>query len=154
MSWAWAAFTSCVSAVVSTVASTCPAVTVWPALTFTPVTVPETAKFRLALLAGSSVPELATVCWMVPVVAFTVAVVTVSPVVVDEPDVSQSVRPTAPAIRTTANPMMGQRYRRHSDGGSAARTFSSSSGSSSVRSTGFSGALDRSRFHHGPSSDR
>ena len=46
----------------STVANTCPAVTVWPALTFTPVTVPETAKFRLAWLAGSSVPELATVC--------------------------------------------------------------------------------------------
>ena len=39
-----------------------PAVTVWPALTFTAVTVPDTAKFRLAWLAGSIVPELATVC--------------------------------------------------------------------------------------------
>ena len=34
VSWAWAAVTSSDRAVVSTVASTCPAVTVWPALTF------------------------------------------------------------------------------------------------------------------------
>ena len=62
VSCAWAAVTSSDSALVSTVANTCPAVTVWPALTLTAVTVPETAKFRLAWLAGSSVPELATVC--------------------------------------------------------------------------------------------
>ncbi len=71
--------TSSVSAVVSTVASTCPAVTVWPAFTLTAVTVPETAKLRLAWLAGSMVPELATVCWMVPVVTGTVTVVIDSP---------------------------------------------------------------------------
>ena len=47
-SWAWAALTSSESAVVSTVASTWPAVTVWPALTFTAVTVPDTPKLRLA----------------------------------------------------------------------------------------------------------
>ena len=40
--------TSSESAVVSTVANTWPAVTVWPALTFTAVTVPDTAKLRLA----------------------------------------------------------------------------------------------------------
>ena len=45
---AWAAFRSSFSAVVSTVARTCPAVTVCPALTLTPVTTPDTAKLRLA----------------------------------------------------------------------------------------------------------
>src|SRR5271154_2214741 len=83
---------------------------------------------------------------MVPVWALTVAVVTVNPVAGVEPDVSHSVRPTAPAIRTTTPPMMGQRYRRQTEGGSAARTFSSSSGNSSVRSTGFSGASTASVF--------
>src|SRR3984957_9285079 len=146
VSCAWAAVTSSDRAVVSTVASTCPAVTVCPALTFTPVTVPETAKFRLAWLAGWSVPELATVCWMVPVVALTVAVVTVNPVAGVELEVSQSVRPTAPPIRTTTRPTMGQRYRRQTDDGPAARTFSSSSGNSSVRSTEFSGASTASVF--------
>ena len=135
---------------VSTVASTWPAVTVWPALTFTPVTVPETAKFRAAWLAGSSVPELATVCWMVPVVALTVTVVTESPVAGVELEVSQSVSPTAPPIRTTTNPTMGQRYRRQIEGGSAASTFSSSSGSSSVISTGLSGASIAPVFTMGP----
>ena len=83
---------------------------------------------------------------MVPVVALTVAVVTVKPVAGVEPEVSHSVRPTAPAIRTTTTPTMGQRYRRQTEGGSAARTFSSSSGNSSVRSTGFSGASTASVF--------
>ena len=150
VSCAWAAVTWSERAVVSTVASTWPAVTVWPALTFTPVTVPETAKFRAAWLAGSSVPELATVCWMLVVVAVAVTVVTVSPVDGVELEVSQSVRPTAPAIRTTTTATMGQRYRRHIDGGSVARTFSSSSGNSSVRSTGFSGASTDTVFAIGP----
>ena len=35
------------------------------------------------------VPELATVCWIVPVVTETVVVETTSPVGVEEPDVSQ-----------------------------------------------------------------
>ncbi len=48
VSCAWAAFTSSESAVVSTVARTWPAVTVCPAFTSTAVTVPETAKLRLA----------------------------------------------------------------------------------------------------------
>ena len=88
-SWACAALTSSESAVVFTVASTSPAVTVWPALTLTAVTVPDTPKLRLAWLAGSIVPELATVCWIVPVLTETVCVVTTRPVGVDEPDVSQ-----------------------------------------------------------------
>ena len=139
-------------AVVSTVASTCPAVTVWPAFTSTAVTVPETAKLRLAWLAGSRVPELATVCWMVPVVAVTVTVVTVSPVAVDDPDVNQRVSPTAAAIRTTTAPTMGQRYRRQTDRGSAKHVL--------VVERQLLGeihwilrCLDRSRFRHGPSSD-
>ena len=78
-------------------------------MTLTPVTVPETAKFRAAWLAGSRVPELVTVCWMVPVVALTVVVVIVRPVAGVVPDVSQNVSPTAPAIRTTTTPTMGQR---------------------------------------------
>ncbi len=109
VTWAWAALTSSAKAVVDTVASACPAVTVWPALTFTAVTVPDTAKLRSAWLAGSIVPELATVCWIVPVVTGTVTVVTESPVAVDESDVSQRVRPTAPPIRTTTTATMGQR---------------------------------------------
>ena len=74
---------------VLTVASTSPAVTVWPALTLTWVTVPDTAKFKLAWLAGSIVPELATVDWIVPVVTGTVDVVITNPVGGDELDVSQ-----------------------------------------------------------------
>ena len=65
VSCAWAALTSSERAVVPTVASTWPAVTVWPAFTSTAVTVPETPKLRFAWLAGSIVPELATVCCMV-----------------------------------------------------------------------------------------
>ncbi len=48
VSCACAALNCSESAVVSTVANTAPAVTVWPAFTFTAVTVPETAKFKLA----------------------------------------------------------------------------------------------------------
>ncbi len=136
VSCACAALTSSESAVVSTVASTCPAVTLCPALTSTAVTVPETAKLRFAWLAGSSVPELVTVCWIVPVVTGTVTVVTERPPGVDEPDVSQRGSATAAATRTTTAATMGQRYRRQADGCSGARTFSSSSGSSWVRSTG------------------
>ena len=86
---AWAALTSSVSAVVSTVASTWPAVTACPALTLTAVTFPETAKSRLAWLAGSIVPELATVDWIVPVVTGTVVVLITKPVGVEELDVNQ-----------------------------------------------------------------
>ena len=78
--------------------------TVWPAFTLTAVTVPDTAKFRLAWLAGSSVPELATVCWMVPVVTGTVTVVMERPAGVEELEVSQRVSPTAAAMTTTATP--------------------------------------------------
>ena len=49
VSWACAALNCSESAVVSTVANTSPAVTVWPAFTFTAVTVPETAKFEIGL---------------------------------------------------------------------------------------------------------
>ena len=77
---------------------------------------------------------------MFPVVAVIVTVVTESPTGVDDPDVNQSVNPIAAAIKTTTTPMIGQRYRLHSDGGSTAKTFSSSSGNSAVRSTVLSGA--------------
>ena len=70
---------------------------------------PDTAKLRLAWLAGSIVPELVAVCWIVPVVTGTVVVVTESPVGVDEPDVSHTVRPTAAPTRTTTTATMGQR---------------------------------------------
>ena len=137
-SWAWAASTSSERAVVSTVASTWPAVTVWPALTLTAVTVPDTAKLRLAWLAGSIVPELATVCWIVPVLTDTVCVVTTRPVGVDEPDVSQYARPPAPASTTTAATMTSARLRRQNDLDSVCSSASSLSGSSWVRSTGSS----------------
>ncbi len=72
------------------------------------------------------------------------------------PLVSHRLSPTAPAIRTTTTPMMSQRYRRQTERGSSASTFSSSSGSSSVRSTGlsdstgFSGASIAPVFAMGP----
>src|ERR1700722_14844796 len=102
--------------------------------------VPDTAKLRLAWLAGSRVAELATVCWMVPVVTGTVTVVIVSPLAVGESDVSQSGSAIAAAMMTTAAGAMAHRYRRHTEGGSGGSTFSSSSGNSSVRSVGLSGA--------------
>ena len=57
--------------------------------TSTAVTLPETANFRLAWLDGSIVPEVDTVCWMVPVVTATTDVETTKPVGVDDPEVSQ-----------------------------------------------------------------
>src|ERR1700722_1304374 len=93
--------------------------------------VPDTAKLRLAWLAGSRVAELATVCWMVPVVTGTVTVVIVSPLAVGESDVSQSGSAIAAAMMTTAAVPMAHRYRRHTEGGSGGSTFSSSSGNSS-----------------------
>ncbi len=92
-----------------TVARTSPAVTVWPAFTQTEETVPETAKSRLDWVAGSRVPELATVCWMVPVVTGTVTVVTDSPAGVAELDVSHRGSPTPAPIRTTATPTIVHR---------------------------------------------
>ena len=83
--------------------------TVWPAFTQTALTVPDTAKLKLAWLAGSRVPELATVCWMVPVVTGTVTVVTESPTGVEELEVSQRVSPTAAAMTMTAAPTIGHR---------------------------------------------
>ncbi len=114
LSWAdvscsCAAFKSSESAVVATVAKTCPALTVWPAFTSTAVTAPETAKLRFAWLAGSIVPELVTVDWIVPVVTGTVMVVMESPPAGDEPEVSQRLSPMAAPIRTTAAPTRGQR---------------------------------------------
>ena len=80
-----AASTSALSAVVPTVARTCPAVTTWPACTSTPVTVPDTPKLRSAWVAGSSVPEVATVCLMVPVVTLTTSEEMTRPVAGDPP---------------------------------------------------------------------
>ncbi len=109
VNWACAALTSSERAVVPTLARICPAVTVCPAFTQTASTVPGTAKFKLAWLAGSRVPELATVCWMVPVVTGTVTVVTESPTGVEELEVSQRVSPTAAAMTMTAIPTIGHR---------------------------------------------
>ena len=41
--------------------------TLWPTATFTAVTFPDTAKFEVAWLVGSMVPDADTVCFMVPV---------------------------------------------------------------------------------------
>jgi hypothetical protein len=53
------------SAASSIDASGVPTETFWPAVTYTCVTVPDTAKLRFALCAGSTVPEAETVCWIV-----------------------------------------------------------------------------------------
>jgi len=50
----------------STVARTWPTLTTWFGATSTAVTLPDTAKFRSAVVVGSMVPVAATVCWMVP----------------------------------------------------------------------------------------
>ena len=76
VAWAWAS--EAFSVVGSTVASVWPAATDCPATTSTAVTVPETAKFRSAVVAGSIVPVAATVWVMVPVeTVWTVVVVTI-----------------------------------------------------------------------------
>jgi hypothetical protein len=49
------------------VARTVPWVTVCPAFTLTPVTWPETPKFRSAVVVGANVPEVATVWRIVPI---------------------------------------------------------------------------------------
>ena len=82
-------------------ASVWPAVTVWPALTLTPVTVPETPKFRLACWAGAMVPDVATVCCMVPVVTLTVWVVICSPGAAELLVPSQMPMPAPTATTTT-----------------------------------------------------
>ncbi len=79
VAWAWAR--DALRAVGFTVARAWPAVTVCPAVTFTAVTVPETAKLRFAWLAGSMVPVAATVWVMVPVATVCTDVVVVMPVV-------------------------------------------------------------------------
>lgn len=53
------------NAVSSTAANGVPTATFCPADTYTWVTVPDTAKLRLALCAGWIVPEAETVCWIV-----------------------------------------------------------------------------------------
>ncbi len=138
--FAWAASTSEVRAVVPTVARTCPAVTAWPACTSTPVTVPDTPKLRSAWVAGSSVPEVATVCLIVPVVTLTVSDVMTRPVAGDPP-VKARVSPVArPAIRTTAAPIRRNlRLRRRPSG--AAGSPSRSRGSSWVSASLGSGLL-------------
>ena len=115
---------------------------------------PETAKLRFAWLAGSIVPELATVCWMVPVVTGTVTVVTERPAAVDEPDVSQRGSATAAAIEDDRDaddgPPVPTPHRRRlgrEDVLVVERQFLGQIHWAFRR-------VDRSRFHHAPSSDR
>ena len=64
------------SAVVSTVASTCPAVTVCPALTLTAFTGARDGEVQIRPDSPArSCPSCVTVCWIVPVVTATVTVV-------------------------------------------------------------------------------
>ena len=98
LSCACAALSCWVSAVVSIVARTCPAVTVCPAFTVTPLTTPDTAKLRLAWLAGSMVPELVTVCWIVPVVTGTVTVV------IERPPAWRNQKSARGAVRSLPRP--------------------------------------------------
>ena len=55
----------------SMVASTWPAETFWPGLTFTAVRTPPAAKLTVRDVAGSTVPVAVTVCETVPTVADT-----------------------------------------------------------------------------------
>ena len=55
----------------SIVASTCPAVTVSPAVTFTAVTVPDDEKLRSSVWAAATVPSADTVSFMEPLVTST-----------------------------------------------------------------------------------
>lgn len=78
---AWACASEAASAVGSTVARVWPTVTVWPAVTSTAFTRPDTAKLRLAWLAGSIVPVDETVWVIVPVATVCTVVAVVMPVV-------------------------------------------------------------------------
>ena len=62
--WAWS--TWAVSEAVSTVARVWPAVTLWPTVTSTAFTRPETGKLRFSVSAAAMVPVAEAVCWMVP----------------------------------------------------------------------------------------
>ena len=59
----WATVTASCNEVASSVASVCPAVTCWPRLTATEVTVPATWKLAVSSWAGSAVPDTVRV-WL------------------------------------------------------------------------------------------
>ena len=86
------------------VASAWPAVTVWPTLTLTAVTLPDDPKFRLAVLAGSMVPDEDTVLVMVPVeTVWTLVVVVMVGAALELFEVSSVVTPAPiPAPTTTS----------------------------------------------------
>lgn len=74
-------------------------------MTSTAVTLPDTAKFRLSCCAGSTVPEVETVCCMVPVVTSTTWVVMLTGGEA-EPLVPSQIPTPAPAARTIATRTM------------------------------------------------
>jgi hypothetical protein len=109
---------------VLTDARACPWATCWPTFTSIEVTAPETSKFKPAWLAGSIVPDVATVCLIVPVVAFTTVVVISRPFAGGLP-VSQSPSPLEIAARMiTTSTIRRVRFRRHDFGvaGSVSRS--------------------------------
>ena len=108
LAWVRAAFRE----VVARVASVWPLVTVAPAATSTEATVPETPKFRLAVVVGSTVPVAGTVWVMVPVVTCCcVTVVTMPVVVVDAGRVNHHQANPPAANNTTTTSAMIQRRR-------------------------------------------
>ena len=102
-----------------------------PAVTLTAVTVPDTAKFKLACAPGSIVPEVETVCFIVPVVTVTRCVVTSNGEVGVCPDETSSPTVTPMAARTAAPIPSQNRLRRQRrarlDRASVARSSSASS---------------------------
>jgi hypothetical protein len=102
-----------VSDVSSIVASACPSVTVWPTVTSTAVTRPDTPKSRPAWLAGSTVPEEDTVWLMVPVETVCTVVVEVMSGEALELVVANQMPTPAPTATMTAVPTMARFFVNH-----------------------------------------
>lgn len=98
---AWAEVTAEERVVVSSVASTWPATTLWPRVTLTAETVPAAGKLRYAWFCGASVPVAETVVRWVVFVALTVVVVVVAEGVVAG-RVNRQMRNPAPATTMSA----------------------------------------------------
>src|SRR4029077_13769736 len=99
----------------SIVASTWPAVTCWPAWTFTAVTVPAAAKLRSSVWAAAPVPSADTVFVRLPRVTVTSwCVVVVATAVEPSPEDRKPKHQTPNATTTTMGPaIQGRRRRSH-----------------------------------------
>ena len=98
------------------VASTCPAVTVSPASTFTAVTVPAAEKLSSSVWAAATVPSAETVSLRVPLVTVTSCREVVVADAVESSDERKANHQTPNATTTTIGPAT-KGFRRRADAG-------------------------------------